>query len=349
MVKIRKTSGTSSTTKSASLFEPVANRALLPWGPGDGYHFWWLPLDVVKLRENEYIAPDDFELAGLEEIQGRRCHVLQSRAGFIRLCVGADDGRLYRREILLSGEKDAARLAIYQKIGGPSIKTLSDWTTWLKGLKPHDFKLAVRQWHEAEFGSARVWLRQTFEDYREVAPGCWLSFRQETDMYETDAAQPFLSLHAEQIIVDMAINKPLPQELFHLDLAEGTEVATDLRYDPPISYTYRKNQTEAERVALCDAERTSKQRYAMRGSNARQPRARKREKTLRRNLGRDGPKPLIAREALGNLTTPSSLSGWGLETKQIPERSNIMTKRYGPWATAIDSGETRLTRSGNSG
>jgi hypothetical protein len=214
-----------------------------------------MPLDVVKLRENRYIAPDDFELAGEEEIQGRRCHVLQSRAGLLRVCVGAEDGRLYRREILLPSEKDAVRLAICQKIGGPSIKTLSDWQTWLEHHKPHDFSLAIRRLQEAEFGTARVWCRQTFEDYREVAPGCWLSFRQGIDSYETDATKPFLSSHAEQIVVDVAINQPLPQDLFRLELAEGATVANDWRYDPPISYTYRKSQTEAQRAALCDAER----------------------------------------------------------------------------------------------
>ncbi len=248
--------------KASQFFDHMALSALLPWGPGDGYHLWWSPVDVVKLHEDRYIAPDDFELAGQEEVQGRRCHVLQSRAGLIRVYVGAEDGRLYRREILVPSEKDAVRLAICQKIGGPSIKTLSDWWTWLKDRKPHDFKLAIRQLQEAEFGSARVWLRQTFEDYREVAPGCWLSFRQGVDMYETDATKPFLSLHDEQIVVDVAINKPLPEGLFRLELAEGAAVVNDWRYDPPISYTYRKNQTEAQRVALCDAERAKQAKFS---------------------------------------------------------------------------------------
>ncbi len=247
--------------KVSQFFDHIANLALFPWGPNDGYHLWWSPVDVAKLHEDRYIAPDDFELAGQEEVQGRRCHVLQSRAGFLRVYVGAEDGRLYRREILLASEKDAVSLAIAQKIGGPSIKTLSDWWTWLKNRKPHEFNLALRRFKEAEFGSARVWLRQTFEDYREVAPGCWLSFRQGIDMYETDASKPFLSSHAEQIVVDVAVNKPLPQDLFRLELAEGVAVVNDWRYDPPISYTYRKNQTEAQRVALCDAQRAKQAKF----------------------------------------------------------------------------------------
>jgi hypothetical protein len=51
-------------------------------------------------------------------------------------------------------------------------------------------------------------------------------------------------------VTEVTINQPLPGELFHIELKEGMAIATDWRYDPPIRYTYRKDQTEAERQKL---------------------------------------------------------------------------------------------------
>jgi hypothetical protein len=241
--------------KLEDIFTHTADMALLPWGPGDGYQIWWLTHDAAKFREKFFITPEDFELARQEDVEGKRCQVLESRAGHVRLYVGVADGRLYRRDILVARMKDAAELAIYQRIGGPSIKTFNDWTAWLKQLKPQDSYRAFRSWRQAEFAETCLRIRQTFYDYREVAPGCWLSFRQTMDTFETDSAAPFLSLRAEQTITDAAVNQPLPKDEFRVDLVDGVPVSTDWRYDPPISYIYRKDQTEAQRLALRDAER----------------------------------------------------------------------------------------------
>ena len=59
-------------------------------------------------------------------------------------------------------------------------------------------------------------------------------------------------------MTEVTVNQPLPADLFHVELQEGVEVTTDWRYDPPIRYTYRKDQTEAERLSLRDAEQKSR-------------------------------------------------------------------------------------------
>ncbi|MGA2062866.1 MAG: TlpA disulfide reductase family protein, partial [Thermoguttaceae bacterium] len=98
-------------------------------------------------------------------------------------------------------------------------------------------------------------LTQTWDDSREAAPDCWMPFRETIDSYNLEAPDSFLSFHTERAVKEATVNKSLDQTLFHVDLIDGVYVATDWRYDPIISYTYRKDQTEAERVALCDAER----------------------------------------------------------------------------------------------
>lgn len=244
--------------KAGQFFENYVTRGMqVPWGPPDAYHFWWSPTDVVKHRAEWSIAPEDFELAGQEELNARHCHVVQSRAGHYRMHIGVADGRLYRRTWLIVREGMAGYnyLSLCQKVGGPSIKTVYHWQRWLQGLAPAERHRAFRELQVAEFEFARPCLRETYDDYREVAPGCWMPFRQMCDTYEIESSEAFPSAHSEQIVTEVAVNQPLPKELFHVELVDGVYVATDRRYDPIIRYTYRKNQTEAERVALCDAER----------------------------------------------------------------------------------------------
>jgi thiol-disulfide isomerase/thioredoxin len=62
-------------------------------------------------------------------------------------------------------------------------------------------------------------------------------------------------MHSETIVTDAAVNQPLADELFQIKLEDDVLVATDWRYDPYIRYTYSKDQSEAERQALCDAAR----------------------------------------------------------------------------------------------
>jgi len=205
--------------KPAQHFEHQVNLAQLPWGPGDGYHFWWSPTDVAKHRSAQFISPEDFELAGQEDVNGRRCYVVQSRAGHCRLHVGVADGQLYRRTHLVPREGKAGYnyLAICQKVGGPSIKTVSHWDVWLKSLPPDERRRAYRELRLTQFDFTRPLCSETYDDYREVAPGCWLAFRQTSDMYELDAPEPFVSVHHEQTVADVAVNQPLPKDLFHVE------------------------------------------------------------------------------------------------------------------------------------
>ncbi len=114
---------------------------------------------------------------------------------------------------------------------------------------------AWRDYRIAEFKFCRPWSCDVFDDYREVSPGHWLPFRQTGDLYNLDATEIFLQAHYERSIVEAEFNKSIDPELFHIDLHDGVFVATDYRYDPIIRYKYSKDQTEADRVALCEKEK----------------------------------------------------------------------------------------------
>ena len=203
------------------------------------------------------LALEDFNLEGQETINGRPCYVLLSRAGHYRMYVGIADKRLYRsiQYVARDGKAGYDRLALCQKIGGPTIKSLAHWDAWVNGLPPEKQKEISRQVAIADFEFAGPLLIRTWDDYREAAPGCWMPFRETIDSYNLEVPDSFLSLHTERTVKEATVDKSLDDALFHIDLEDGVNVATDWRYDPIIRYTYRKDQTEAERVALCEAER----------------------------------------------------------------------------------------------
>jgi hypothetical protein len=241
--------------------QEVSRMAQLPWGPGGAYHFWWFPAKVAEDRDAEGVRPEDFELAGQEEVSGRSCHVVVSRAGHYRMHIGAADGHLYRRTFLVLNRKSPGydSLAICRRIGGPSIKTVREFHTWARGLPPDQRRRCFRALSIAEFEFTWPVFEQNFGDYREVSPGCWLAFQQTIDSFRVfDVDKPFLESHSDQTVTEVTVNQPLPRGLFDFELPEGVRVSTDWRYNPPIHYVYSKSQTEAERAALCAEERSKR-------------------------------------------------------------------------------------------
>ena len=255
--------------KSSIMFSEhlVSFQLMLPWGPGGPHDLWWLPTNVAQFREASGTAPQDFTLFREETVDGRPCRVVETSIGGYRLHVGSADGRLYRRTWLLSvgGNHPGEYERAFEKVGGPRAKNYSQYQAWVKSLSPAEQAhashrlLTVLAEHAAP---KRVKFEETFADYREVAPGRWLPFRQSVDQFDLQDSSPKPSpeSHSEQQITEIHVDTPLSKDLFHVDLKDGVRVSTDWRYGPPIKYTYRKDQTEAERRALRDAEQ--KQRDA---------------------------------------------------------------------------------------
>ncbi len=104
----------------------VTQQLELPWGPGGPYHFWWLPTDVAHHRQGTGLSPEDFVLVADETVNGRPCHVLESRIAGSRLDVGVTDGRLYRRTLFNPSrtDRESDLSPVFQKIAGPEVKNV---------------------------------------------------------------------------------------------------------------------------------------------------------------------------------------------------------------------------------
>lgn len=230
--------------------------AYRPWGLGGAHNIWWQPTDVREHRFEYGILPEDFELAGEETLNGRRCRVLESKLGMYRMYVGADDGRLYRRSCLAATNKgNDDYLKLLQKFGGAKIKSTWHLSPWLDGLEPAERRRVWREINSAQFDKIQVIFSQDFGDYREVAPGRSLPFRHHSDHYGFSDEKAFLSHQTDQVVMDVSVDQPLPEKLFKIDLQNGVQVRSDHRYDPSIDYLYDDHQTDDDRQALADAKR----------------------------------------------------------------------------------------------
>jgi len=71
----------------------------------------------------------------------------------------------------------------------------------------------------------RVTVRHWLDDYREVAPGCWFPMTQGYASYHRDeSGQMYLSFRRDMKAVEIRVNEPLPDEIFHVELKEGVEI-----------------------------------------------------------------------------------------------------------------------------
>lgn len=76
-------------------------------------------------------------------------------------------------------------------------------------------------------------------DYKEIAPGYWLPMSQGYGLYDTDEqGKPYLRSRRDLKVVQVDVNKKLPDELFRIELKEGIQVA-DERSGKLLTYTYK--------------------------------------------------------------------------------------------------------------
>jgi thiol-disulfide isomerase/thioredoxin len=223
---------------------------LAPWGDPHGHNLWWQPREFDEDRAEEYRAPEDFEYVGQQDVGGRMCHVVQSRAGRRRYYIGVADGLRYRFEWFAMSHD----VELMRKVGGEAIRTHRDWWTWLDSLAPEERRRAERALAVAQFDPQLKSVDNTLDHYREVAPGCWLPFHLVSKLYNWKSSEPSVEWTAEHRVIEAAVDQPLADELFHFEVPEDSRVS-DARYDPVIVYPYRKEQTEADRVALVEATR----------------------------------------------------------------------------------------------
>ena len=209
------------------------------WPRAQPHSFWWDIRDVDELM-SYYGHAEDASIAGCCNYRCVDCYILdvppRGIPGLVTVqsypgCEQASD----RRQYGLAGE--AVDLA------GQSFR-------WFVGV--NDRKLYGLVWLSSNKPRIEYWM----SDYREVQPGCWLPMTQGCEVYRKDnSGQPCVETHSDLKVVDARINKPLPDELFRMEIKEGAMVA-DSRSGRTITYTYKPEPPNLVGKALPESEDT---------------------------------------------------------------------------------------------
>lgn len=217
---------------------------------------WWRPLE--KSEPEEVVLPQGLKLAGQETYAGNDCYrvdTLWNRRLYIRV----SDQRLMGDVTLMPQLSADDQLQAQSRIAGQTIENFQDWQQWLETLDDEKRREARKTLQEEKNKTAIVGFERRFDDYREVAPGCWFPYAIRSMKYRTDSGSSILTLEIQADVEDVQVGIALPHDLFTQEIADGSNVTTDWRYDPPLRYTYRADQTEEERQELAATKRAERE------------------------------------------------------------------------------------------
>jgi hypothetical protein len=191
------------------------------WPKAQPHSFWWDNKDIDELM-CYYGRPEEFVAAGRSNYRGIDCFVLQF---FPRDLLGIVVGQSYRCDC---GMEDRLE---YGRIG--EVRGLADQSyRWYIGTEDH--LLHGLLWLVSNKPHVEHWML----DYKEVYPGCRLPMTQGYELYNRDGdSEPYLEARRDLKIVEVSINKKLPDNLFQIELSKGVKVI-DNRLGRSATYTY---------------------------------------------------------------------------------------------------------------
>lgn len=96
----------------------------------------------------------------------------------------------------------------------------------------------------------------TLDDWREVLPGHWFPFRQESHTHAGGSSRPTGEEHLVSTVDHFDVNQPLDEALFALEIDEGADVY-DATHNPPLRYKQDSHRTPEEWSALIAKARES--------------------------------------------------------------------------------------------
>jgi hypothetical protein len=221
---------------------------------------WWRSRDPEKNQASWFTRPEDFRLAGESLVDGRECHVVESRAGKMRLDIDRTEHRV-RRITRLGVPNDLAEgvwLAAMGKAADVELTSSRDWRPWIETLDPERRLAAERKLAEEIFPSLRIHSEVYPTDHVEIVPGSWMPRRvtayssyPDWDAVERTGRYTYVVDRVEVEVTELEVDEPLSDELLAIRIPEGGKVY-DWRFDPPAEYAFRKDRTADEIRAIAE-------------------------------------------------------------------------------------------------
>lgn len=237
------------------------------------HEFWWGDNGHQNQHFSNGAVPrrlSTYRYLGREEFDGEACDVVESPTRFERLWISRRTGLIrgfvnYRLTGPITSIRNESYISYYKseairKIAGRSFETYQEFANWHQNESPSlparkrlELALAWSDYAGKHFGEqTRPGLVVRFRDFREIAPGIWLPFR------EDRAQGSFRENRFECIVSNYTVHRIRTDfdlsETVKALLPKDGERVQDQRYAVPVNYEHRADRTEAEIRELVDAE-----------------------------------------------------------------------------------------------
>ena len=191
-----------------------------------------------------------------EAFGGEMCDVVDSAQRRLRLWIGRESGRVrgaltYYVDVESTGEMGLYKSAAIQRIAGKKFKMEKEYDDWFHNASDDQLiqlDLVVSElYRQAVPADIQPNELIQFDDYREVATGVWLPFREiRTFPHASEAVQGKLQfirteLNVEEVHTDLSLTERYSQLL----PKEGDPVQ-DQRFAVPVPYEFRADRNDDE-------------------------------------------------------------------------------------------------------
>jgi thiol-disulfide isomerase/thioredoxin len=225
------------------------------------HRFWW----ATSNHHNDRISPVPSEQASYrfvvrEPFDDELCDVIESAERAERLWIGHASGRL--RGVLTCFYRGTTPIEPFytteqaRKISGRSFSSQQEFQEWSAGISAQQSIELTRALNEAHFASYKPNELIRFRDYREVAPGVWIPFREDRAFTHSagESRNRFKYIRLWVAVQDARTDVDLTDTIEKLQPEDGEQIQ-DQRFGVVVSYKFLRDRTQGELLELVDAQR----------------------------------------------------------------------------------------------
>jgi beta-lactamase regulating signal transducer with metallopeptidase domain len=200
----------------------------LSWLRAGPHTFWWTS-ERPEGQEQLFGQPEEYVLIGQEPFRGRECYVLDCAATFLTLYVGVDDHRLHglTRHALESWTHPEIERVLMELAAqhGAALSSPQEYDQWLH-RQPLELQHALSKEYSVRLRPvAKPQATHWLDDYRQVAPGCYLPMDQGYTIFRhTGPDQMVEDVRRQMKVTRIRVNEPLEDSLFDVRIPDGAQV-----------------------------------------------------------------------------------------------------------------------------
>jgi thiol-disulfide isomerase/thioredoxin len=226
------------------------------------HKFWWAT-SHHHIDNLSSVPPEEanYRYVRTELFDDVLCDVIESPDRAQRLWIRRLTGRLHGVLVFMSrgGVQDRFfENERVQKIAGRSFATPQEYANWCSGdsISPQQKIEIARTWNELRFDSMEPNELIRFRDYRKVAPGVWIPFREDRAFTHGADGNPKQRKYIRLWVAvqEVKTDVDLTEKVDSLFPKDGEQIQ-DQRFDVIVDYNFQRERTQGQLLELIDTAR----------------------------------------------------------------------------------------------